>query len=199
MLKNLVYSSSQLTLLKDFVDVARKVKNQIYCELDCLFDRIYRLEKLDILMQTLMFHSISQKFGDFKQVVMQTIRDSHKLPYFAMNSADVEAALLSLGSIIGSNVKFVIQILCLNDGRKRRQLIESLQRWDAIEMQVSSADERLHKLYRTMGGAKNVRAPCPYYFSAWLNALKFKIGYFVWDLGFCLDLYSKYEYAIVYR
>ncbi|KAG0232949.1 Mak10 subunit, NatC N-terminal acetyltransferase-domain-containing protein [Mortierella sp. GBAus27b] len=86
-----------------------------------------------------------------------------------------------------------LQIAGQNTSRQRRNLRKIVQLWESLQEEAEAFDEEIHS---TMELTQD--RPPPFYFVSWVYNMKLWVMEWLLLLGFELELYSTFEYSMIY-
>ncbi|KAF9904521.1 hypothetical protein EC991_002629 [Linnemannia zychae] len=100
-----------------------------------------------------------------------------------------------------------LQIMGQNTSRQRRNLRKIVQLWESLQEQAEIFDADVHAVLEeirveqsvAMAAIENAQEPAaPYYFVSWVYHMKLWVMEWLLLLGSELELYSSFEYSMVY-
>ncbi|KAF9915912.1 hypothetical protein FBU30_001645, partial [Linnemannia zychae] len=101
-----------------------------------------------------------------------------------------------------------LQIMGQNTSRQRRNLRKIVQLWESLQEQAEMFDADIHTVLEELRAQSNISEPvpvngiqepsAPFYFVSWVYHMKLWVMEWMLLLGSELELYSSFEYSMVY-
>ncbi|KAI8850437.1 Mak10 subunit, NatC N-terminal acetyltransferase-domain-containing protein [Chytridium lagenaria] len=157
----------------------------------------------NILSRSILSHVILQHGRIYgKTSISDALRDSvsniFTVSLFAKQIPIVEGKVHEFIELTIKKIESLLRLYGFNRSRQRRMMLKLIQEFDIVQAKVEEIDLSLHKLVGFTGKAESFLAE-PFYLSSWIYQLKIDLLIETQFMGFELDIFSTYEYPVIFN
>ncbi|KAJ3104050.1 N-alpha-acetyltransferase 35 NatC auxiliary subunit [Phlyctochytrium planicorne] len=137
-----------------------------------------------------------------KTLLADALRDSvsgiFAIDKFTKMKQAVEMQVAVFSQFSQQTFESLITLYGYNRARQRRMMFKTILEFDALQAKVEEIDIQLHQIAGFQQNGQDLISSGPFYLSSWLYRVKLDLLLETQFMGFELDVFSLYEYPVVF-